>query len=46
MTTNQNNDDLDLGHDLVMTKTTRRLAGAGSWVCGTIRKMTLKNPHF
>ena len=36
MTTNQNHDDLDLGHDLVMTKTTRRLAGAGTWVCGTI----------
>jgi hypothetical protein len=36
MTTNQNHDYLDLGHDLVMTKTTRRLAGAGTWVCGTI----------
>ena len=36
MTTNHNNDDLDLGHDLMMTKTTRRLAGAGTWVCGTI----------
>lgn len=41
MTTNQNNarqndDDLDLGFDLVMTKTTRRLAGAGTWACGTI----------
>jgi len=36
MSTNQNNGDLDLGQDLVMTKTTRRLGGAGTWVCGTI----------
>jgi len=28
--------DLDLGDDLRITKTTRRAAGAGTWVCGTI----------
>ena len=26
----------DLGADLVITKTTRRSAGAGTWICGTI----------
>jgi hypothetical protein len=31
-----NNDDLDLGFDLEIAKTTRRAAGAGTWVCGTI----------
>ena len=36
MTTNQNNDDLDLGHDLEITKTTRRHTVGGTWVCGTI----------
>src|SRR5438046_2750002 len=36
MTTHQKHDDLDLGFDLVMTKTTRRLAGAGTWVSGTL----------
>src|SRR6266478_2832434 len=28
--------DLDLGDDLRITKKTRRAAGAGTWVCGTI----------
>ena len=38
-TTNQeprNAADLDIGYDLVITKTTRRAAGAGTWVIGTI----------
>jgi len=29
-------DDLDVGHDLEMTKTTRRASGAGTWVSGTL----------
>jgi len=29
-------DDLDVGHDLEITKTTRRAAGAGTWVSGTL----------
>jgi hypothetical protein len=29
-------DALDIGDDLVITKTTRRAAGAGTWVIGTI----------
>jgi hypothetical protein len=29
-------EDLDLGYDLEITKTTRQAAGAGTWVCGTI----------
>jgi hypothetical protein len=28
--------DLELGDDLRITKTTRRAAGNGTWVCGTI----------
>lgn len=28
--------DLDLGHDLVITKMTRRASGRGTWVCGTL----------
>src|ERR1051325_10415298 len=32
----QNIEDLDLGHDLQITKTTRRASGGGTWVCGTI----------
>jgi hypothetical protein len=36
MTTNANNDDLDLGHDLEITKTTRRNTVGGTWVSGTI----------
>ena len=36
MTTNQNNDDLDLGPDLKLTRTTRRHTGGGTWVSGTI----------
>ena len=35
MTTDQNDDDLDLGYDLEITKTTRRVAASGTWVCGT-----------
>lgn len=31
-----NIDTLDIGDDLVITKTTRRAAGAGTWVIGTI----------
>src|SRR5947199_9749482 len=30
------NDDLDVGHDLEITKTTRRASGGGAWVCGTM----------
>ena len=30
------NNDLDIGDDLTITKTTRRAAGAGTWVIGTI----------
>jgi len=29
-------DDLDVGHDLEITKVTRQAAGAGNWVCGTM----------
>ena len=29
-------EDLDLGCDLELTKTTRRAAGAGTWVCGRL----------
>ena len=28
--------DLDMGHDLKNTKTTRRASGAGTWVIGTV----------
>ena len=28
--------EFDLGYDLKITKTTRRAAGGGTWVCGTI----------
>jgi len=31
-----NPDDLDVGHDLEITKTTRRASGGGTWVCGTL----------
>jgi hypothetical protein len=31
-----NPEDLDLGFDLEITKTTRRASGAGTWVCGTL----------
>jgi hypothetical protein len=34
--TNNANDDLDLGHDLEFTHTTRRASVGGTWVCGTI----------
>jgi hypothetical protein len=30
------NDDLDVSHDLEITKTTRRASGGGTWVCGTM----------
>src|SRR5262245_38325107 len=30
------NDDSDVGHDLEITKTTRRASGGGTWVCGTL----------
>jgi len=36
MTTNANNENLDLGDDLVITKTTRRNTVGGTWVGGTI----------
>jgi len=29
-------DDLDLAHDLEITKATRRASGAGTWVSGTL----------
>lgn len=31
-----NEDDLDVGDDLEITKTTRRASGSGTWVCGTL----------
>ena len=31
-----NPEDLDVGHDLEITKTTRRASGGGTWVCGTL----------
>jgi len=31
-----NPEDLDLGDDLEITKTTRRASGGGTWVCGTL----------
>jgi hypothetical protein len=34
MTSDHN--DLDLGDEFRITKTTRQAAGAGTWVCGTI----------
>jgi ribosomal protein L25 (general stress protein Ctc) len=34
-TSSQNErDDLEIGDDLTITKTTRRAAGTGTWVCG------------
>jgi len=33
---NANHDACDIGDDLRITKTTRRAAGAGTWVIGTI----------
>jgi len=30
------NDDLDVGHDLAIKTVTRRAAGGGTWVCGTL----------
>jgi hypothetical protein len=34
MTTNE--DELDVGHDLEITKTTRRASGGGTWVIGKL----------
>jgi hypothetical protein len=31
-----NPEDLDLGFDLEITKTTRRASGSGTWVCGSL----------
>lgn len=38
MTTKNRNEhpEMDLGDDLMITKTTRRNSGGGTWVCGTI----------
>ena len=37
MTTNDaTTNDLEIGDDLTITKTTRRAAGAGTWVCGRL----------
>ena len=33
-TTDHERDDLEIGDDLEITRTTRRAAGAGTWVCG------------
>ena len=33
---NAQNDDRDIGHDLRITKKTRRASGGGAWVCGTL----------
>src|SRR5574337_1521081 len=29
-------DDLEMGDDLTITRTTRRASGGGTWVCGTL----------
>jgi len=31
-----NPEDLDVGHDLEITKTTRRASGGGTWISGTL----------
>lgn len=36
MTTTQDTDGIDIGDDLVITKTTRRASGMGTWVCGRL----------
>jgi hypothetical protein len=36
MTNANGTPDLDIGDDLVVTKTTRRAAGSGTWVCGKL----------
>jgi hypothetical protein len=33
---NATNEELDLGDDLEITKRSRRSAGSGTWVCGTL----------
>ena len=34
--TNQDDADLDVSFDIEITKTTRRAAGCGTWVCGRL----------
>lgn len=36
MTNTNGTQDLDIGDDLVFTKTTRRASAAGTWVCGRL----------
>jgi hypothetical protein len=36
MTNAKGTPDLDIGDDLVVTKTTRRASGGGTWVCGRL----------
>lgn len=36
MTNGSGTNDLGIGDDLEITKTTRRAAGSGTWVCGTV----------
>lgn len=36
MTDMHENDDLDIGDDLEITKTTRRNSGGGTWISGTL----------
>jgi hypothetical protein len=36
MTNPRETNDLDVGHDLVFTKTSRRASGGGTWVCGRL----------
>ncbi|MGE4157624.1 MAG: hypothetical protein AB7F75_00840 [Planctomycetota bacterium] len=36
MTNTNGTRDLDLGDDLVITKTSRRASGGGTWVCGRL----------
>ena len=36
MTNANETNDLDVGHDLVITKTSRRASGGGTWVCGRL----------
>ena len=38
MTTPTNPDDLDVGHDFTITKTTRRQGNAGVWVQGSLNE--------
>ena len=36
MTNPNETNDLDVGHDLVITKTSRRASGGGTWICGRL----------